>query len=44
MKQHLVERELTSEGPLRSGVRKGRRALRRIAEAPVFWKKKGSGG
>ena len=27
-----------------AGVREGRRALRRIAEAPVFWKKKGSGG
>jgi hypothetical protein len=38
MKQHLVERELTSEGPMRSGPRRGRRsATVNLAESPLTW-------
>lgn len=38
MKQHLVERELSSEGPLRSGARKGRRSVTvNLAESPLCW-------
>ncbi|MEJ2408744.1 MAG: DUF6456 domain-containing protein [Novosphingobium sp.] len=40
MKQHLVERELTSEGPRRSGSgpRRGRRsATVNLAESPLTW-------
>ncbi|MCJ2185965.1 DUF6456 domain-containing protein [Novosphingobium beihaiensis] len=40
MKQHLVERELTSEGPCRSGSgpRRGRRsATVNLAESPLTW-------
>ena len=38
MKQHLVERELTSEGPRRSGARKGFRSVTvNLAESPLCW-------
>ena len=38
MKQHLVERELTSEGPARSPPRRGRRsATVNLAESPLTW-------
>ncbi|MCJ2179417.1 DUF6456 domain-containing protein [Novosphingobium album (ex Hu et al. 2023)] len=38
MKQHLVERELTSEGARRSGARRGRRsATVNLAESPLTW-------
>lgn len=38
MKQHLVERELTSEGPVRSGTRRGRRSVTvNLAESPLTW-------
>lgn len=38
MKQHLVERELTSEGPRRSAARRARRsATVNLAESPLTW-------
>lgn len=39
MKQHLVERELTSEGPRQTGgaPRKGRSVSVNIAESPLAW-------
>lgn len=38
MKPHLVERELTSEGPRRSGARRGRRSVTvNLAESPLTW-------
>lgn len=38
MKQHLVERELTSEGPLRAAPRRGRRrATVNLAESSLTW-------
>ena len=38
MKQHLVERELSSEGPLATGPRAGRRRVTvNLAESPLTW-------
>ncbi|MCT2400400.1 DUF6456 domain-containing protein [Novosphingobium mangrovi (ex Huang et al. 2023)] len=38
MKRDLVERELTSEGPARSGPRRGRRSVTvNLAESPLSW-------
>ena len=38
MQRHLVERELTSEGPARTGPQKGRRsATVNLAESPLTW-------
>ena len=38
MKQHLVERELGSEGPLATGPRAGRRRVTvNLAESPLTW-------
>lgn len=38
MKQHLVERELTSEGPRRKPARTGRRSVTvNVAESPLCW-------
>ena len=38
MKQHLVERELTSEGPGRGAARRGRRSVTiNLAESPLCW-------
>lgn len=38
MKQHLVERELTSEGPLRAAPRRGRRSVTvNLAESSLTW-------
>jgi hypothetical protein len=38
MKQQLVERELTAEGPRRSGARRGRRSVTvNLAESPLCW-------
>ena len=38
MRQHLVERELTSEGPLRRAPAQGRRRVTvNLAESPLSW-------
>jgi hypothetical protein len=38
MKQHLVERELTSEGPGPGGARRGQRSVTvNLAESPLCW-------
>ena len=38
MQRHLVERELTSEGPLRSPARRGKRSVTvNLAESPLSW-------
>ena len=38
MRQHLVERELTGEGPLRRGPAQGRRRVTvNLAESPLSW-------